>query len=76
MASRGLLAGAVVAWARALSEFGAIVVLAYHPRVASTLVYERLTGYGLAEALPAAAALVLVALVPLVALRALRPAGG
>jgi molybdate/tungstate transport system permease protein len=76
MASRGLLAGAVVAWARALSEFGAIVVLAYHPRVASTLVYERLTGYGLAEALPAAAALVLVALVPLVALRALRPTGG
>ena len=76
MASRGLLAGAVVAWCRALSEFGAIVVLAYHPRVASTLVYERLTGYGLDEALPAAAALVVVALVPLLALRALRTREG
>lgn len=73
LASRGLLAGAVVAWARAVSEFGAVVVLAYHPRVASTLAYERFTGYGLSAALPVAAALALVALVPLVALRALRP---
>lgn len=70
IAAPGLIAGAVTAWARALSEFGAIVVLAYHPRVASTLVYERFTGFGLDEALPAAAALVLVAVVPLVALRA------
>ncbi len=72
LARRGLLAGAVVAWARAVSEFGAVVVVAYHPRVASTLAYERFTGYGVAEALPVAAALALVALVPLVALRALR----
>ncbi|GLC26707.1 hypothetical protein rosag_32200 [Roseisolibacter agri] len=74
LASRGLLAGAVVAWARAISEFGAVVVVAYHPRVASTLAYERFTGYGLSEALPVAAALALVALVPLVALRAIRGA--
>ncbi len=70
LAARGLVAGALVTWARALSEFGAIVVLAYHPRVAATLAYERFTGYGLAEALPVAAALTLVAVVPLVALRA------
>ncbi len=71
LAHRGLLSGAVVAWARASSEFGAIVILAYHPRVASVLSYDRLTSYGLREALPVAAALVIVALVPLVALRAL-----
>lgn len=71
LARRGLLAGAVVAWARASSEFGAIVILAYHPRVASVLSYDRLTSYGLREALPVAAALVLVALVPLALLRAL-----
>ena len=59
LAARGLLAGAVVTWARAVSEFGAVVVLAYHPRTAATLAYERFTGYGLAEALPVAAALVL-----------------
>jgi len=80
LARRGLLSGAVVSWARASSEFGAIVILAYHPRVASVLSYDRLTSYGLREALPVAAALVLVALVPLVLLRALGrtpgPGGG
>lgn len=69
LAARGLVAGAVVTWARAVSEFGAVVVLAYHPRTAATLAYERFTGYGLAEALPVAAALALVALVPLALLR-------
>ena len=71
LARRGILSGAVVAWARASSEFGAIVILAYHPRVASVLSYDRLTSYGLREALPVAAALVIVALVPLIMLRAL-----
>jgi molybdate/tungstate transport system permease protein len=75
LAARGLLAGAVVTWARAVSEFGAVVVLAYHPRTAATLAYERFTGYGLAEALPVAAALAVVALGPLALLRALAPSG-
>ena len=72
LAWRGLLAAAIVMWARAVSEFGAIVILVYHPRVASVLSYERFTAYGLREALPVAAVLLLLALVPLVALRALR----
>lgn len=76
LAGRGILAGAVVTWARAVSEFGAIVIVAYHPRVASTLAYDRFTSFGVGEALPVAAALVLVALLPLVALRALRVGGG
>ena len=75
LAGRGLLAGAVVAWARAVSEFGAVVVLAYHPRIVGTLAWERFTSYGLAEALPVAAVLAVLALGPLVALRALRPPG-
>ena len=72
LARRGLLSAAVVTWARAVSEFGAIVVLTYHPSVASVLAYDRFASYGLAEALPVAAALVLLALLPLAALRALR----
>ena len=72
LAWRGLLAAAIVMWARAVSEFGAIVILVYHPRVASVLSYERFTAYGLREALPVAAVLVLLALIPLAALRALR----
>jgi molybdate/tungstate transport system permease protein len=69
---RGLVAAAVVMWARAVSEFGAIVILTYNPKVASVLAFDRFTSYGLSEALPVAAALVLLSLVPLVILRALR----
>ena len=82
LASRGLLAAAVVMWARAVSEFGAIVILVHHPRTVSVLSYDRFTTYGLSESIPVAAVLVLLALVPLAALRALRddplraPAGG
>ena len=72
LAGRGLLASAVVMWARAVSEFGAIVILTYNPKVASVLSYDRFTSYGLSEALPVAAALALLALVPLTILRALR----
>jgi len=72
LAWRGLLAAAIVMWARAVSEFGAIVILVYHPRVASVLSYERFTAFGLKAALPVAAVLVLIALIPLAALRALR----
>lgn len=71
LARRGLLAAAVATWARAVSEFGAVVVLAYNPRVVSVLSYERLTTGGLAEALPVAAVLVLVSVVPLLLLRVL-----
>lgn len=74
LAGRGLTAAAVVMWARAVSEFGAIVVITYHPQVASVLSYDRFTSYGLGEALPVAAVLVLLALVPLALLRALRHA--
>ena len=43
LALRGLLAAGVVMWARAVSEFGAIVVLTYNPKVASVLSYDRFT---------------------------------
>ena len=72
LAARGLLASAVVMWARAVSEFGAIVILTYNPKVASVLSYDRFTSFGLDEALPVAAVLVILAVVPLVVLRALR----
>jgi molybdate/tungstate transport system permease protein len=72
LSARGLTAAAVVMWARAVSEFGAIVILTYNPKVVSVLSYDRFTSYGLEEALPVAAVLVLFALIPLAALRALR----
>ena len=76
LAARGLLASSVVMWARAVSEFGAIVILTYNPKVASILSYDRFTSFGLSEALPVAAALAILALVPLTLLRALRTERG
>ena len=72
LAGRGLTAAAMVMWGRAISEFGAIVILTYNPKVASVLSYDRFTSTGLSGAVPVGAVLVLFALVPLVVLRALR----
>ena len=64
-------------WARGISEFGAVVILAYHPKIVPVLVYERLQGFGLAAAQPVSAILILAALVVFGLLRlALRPEQG
>jgi len=62
LAWRGILAGALMTWARGVSEFGAVVILAYHPKVIPVLVYERFAGFGLSAAQPVAVVLILVAL--------------
>ena len=69
LARNGLVNAGTAMWARATSEFGAIVLIAYHPRVASVLAYDRYLTYGLSSALPVAAALVLVAMLILLVVR-------
>ena len=41
LAWRSLLTGMIMCMARALSEFGAVVIVAYHPMIAPVLMYER-----------------------------------
>ena len=72
LARRGMVAAAVVMWARAVSEFGAIVILTYNPKVVSVLSWDRFATFGLPEALPVAAVMAILALIPLTVLRALR----
>lgn len=69
LAGRGVLGGAVMMWARGISEFGAVVILAYHPKIVPVLVYERFTGFGLSAAQPVALLLILVALIVFILLR-------
>jgi molybdate/tungstate transport system permease protein len=69
LAWRGVLGGAVMMWARGISEFGAVVILAYHPKIVPVLVYERFEGFGLEAAQPIALLLILVALVVFISLR-------
>ncbi|WP_345318269.1 ABC transporter permease [Candidatus Villigracilis proximus] len=66
---RGVLAGALMMWARGISEFGAVVILAYHPKIVPVLVFERFQGFGLVAAQPVAALLILIALAAFVFLQ-------
>jgi molybdate/tungstate transport system permease protein len=69
LAWRGVLGGALMMWARGISEFGAVVILAYHPKIVPVLVYERFNGFGLEAAQPIAALLILVAICVFIFLR-------
>lgn len=55
-----LATGAIMAWARAVSEFGAVVIIAFFPRVIPTLIYEKNLHGGLSESIPIAALLVII----------------
>ena len=52
-----------------LSEFGAVIILAYHPMVAPVLLYERFESFGLNYSRPVATLVILICLVTFVVLR-------
>jgi molybdate/tungstate transport system permease protein len=76
LAWRGIFSGSVMMWARAMSEFGAVMVLAYYvpflggqQMVAPVLVWFRFDASGLDSALPVASLVIIISLVIFVALR-------
>jgi len=69
LAWRSMLAGIIMCCARAISEFGAIVIVAYHPMLAPVMIYERFTAYGLKYSQPVAVWLILISLLLFVLLR-------
>jgi molybdate/tungstate transport system permease protein len=69
LAWRSILAGNIMMWARGISEFGAVIILAYHPMIAPVLVYERFETYGLDYARPIAVLLILVSVIVFIVLR-------
>ncbi|MBN1106948.1 MAG: ABC transporter permease [Deltaproteobacteria bacterium] len=71
LAWRSMLIGIIMCSARAISEFGAVVVVAYHPMTAPVLIYERFEAYGLKYSQPVAVWLVLVCLILFFLLRIL-----
>jgi molybdate/tungstate transport system permease protein len=76
LAWRSVLVGLIMCMARAVSEFGAVVIVAYHPMVASVMIYERFTAYGLKYSQPVAVGLIMVCLVFFLLLRWVSPKKG
>lgn len=60
LAGRGLMVGAALAWARAISEFGAIVLFASSPVTAPILVHTEFLRAGTTESRPIATLLLLI----------------
>lgn len=75
LAWRSMVVGFVMAVARAVSEFGAVVVVAYHPMIAPVLIYERYEAFGLRYSQPVAFWLILVSLTLFFLLRAMTMRG-
>ncbi|MGM0410473.1 MAG: ABC transporter permease subunit [Bacillota bacterium] len=64
-----IISGSLMMWARGLSEFGAVTILAYHPMSAPVLIYERFTSFGLKYSRPIAAIMVIASLIVFIILR-------
>jgi molybdate/tungstate transport system permease protein len=62
LASRGVLVGATLAWARAVSEFGCIVLFASSPVTAPVLVHTEFLRAGASESRPIAILLLIICL--------------
>lgn len=60
LALPSILTGAIMTWARAISEVGAILIVAYYPKTAQVLVMDYLTNYGLSASRPIAVILILI----------------
>jgi molybdate/tungstate transport system permease protein len=72
IAWRAILSGLILMWARGMSEFGAVVIVAYNPKTAPVLIYEWFTSYGLKYSTPVAAVFVAVCLMAFVGLRIIK----
>jgi molybdate/tungstate transport system permease protein len=71
LAWRSIITGFVMMFARGMSEFGAVVIIAYHPMIAPVLIYDRFSSFGLKYARPAAVLFIIVALIVFTILRLL-----
>ncbi|MHC1631122.1 MAG: ABC transporter permease subunit [Methanotrichaceae archaeon] len=71
LASRHILVGAIMSWARGISEFGAVIVIAYYPMIAPTLIWDRFLTAGLSSSAPISVLLILICMTIFISLRIL-----
>ncbi|MCF8228692.1 MAG: ABC transporter permease [Bacteroidales bacterium] len=75
LAWRNILSGLIMMFARGMSEFGAVVIIAYHPMIAPVMIYERFGSFGLEYARPVAVIFILVSLIFFMILRLIAKKG-
>lgn len=63
LASSHLITGAILSWARGISEYAAVAIIAYYPKTAPILIRDRFTAYGLSSSRPATILLVTICLI-------------
>ncbi|MFC1566757.1 ABC transporter permease [bacterium] len=71
LALRSIASGFIMMWARGISEFGAVIILAYHPMTASVKIFEQFEAFGLKFARPTAVLLIIICLIIFILLRIL-----
>lgn len=69
LAAPNILTGAILAWARGISEYAAVAIIAYFPKTAPILIRDRFTSYGLTSSRPATLLLIAVCLLIFTLLR-------
>ena len=71
LAWRNIVSGLILMFARGMSEFGAVIVVAYHPMITPVLIYERFGSFGLKYARPVSVLFILISLSIFIVLRLL-----
>ncbi|MCF6366176.1 MAG: ABC transporter permease [Bacteroidales bacterium] len=71
LAWRNIVSGLIMMFARGMSEFGAVVIVAYHPMITPVLIYERFGAFGLKYARPVSVVFIIVCVVVFIGLRML-----
>ncbi|AXH09397.1 molybdenum ABC transporter permease [Malaciobacter halophilus] len=68
-AKKDIINGALMMWSRGLGEFGAVVILVYHPMTTPVLIFDRFNSYGLSFSAPVAAVIIAFSVVVFLAVR-------
>lgn len=69
LALPSIFSGAIMTWARAMSEVGAILIVAYYPKTAQILVLEYFENFGLKASMPISVMLIAISLTLFASLR-------
>ncbi|KAF0130755.1 MAG: molybdate/tungstate transport system permease protein [Bacteroidetes bacterium] len=71
LSRKGILNGMVMMFARGMSEFGAVIILAYNPFTTPVLIFDRFNAFGLRNAQAISALFILISLTVFILLRIL-----